>query len=323
MNNISKIVFVIIGVIGLLTILNFSTPYLYRALPNDFGRTRIILDSLTDDSFNPNIVVFGDSKAMAGVNCNIIKDELNGLNAYSLTGTGQPLLESALYYSYLPTSVTCVIQCVNTSAFKSEPDMSSVAALAFHMYGYKYDYSTKKLLSPYVDDYFSKSSVVANFQARTCLKVGVSSTIRKITDDDAPSDEINSIIYPYVYPSNRTQYTYKRNIDALNAKENPFINADVNMDYIKLISKLHDYLYQRKIMNYVVLMPENPDLSFTAEKQTTDFIKKIYKNFPRDVNLISCFDLLSADDFYDDQHPNRIGAEKISKIIISYLKQTE
>ncbi|WP_321439121.1 hypothetical protein [uncultured Bacteroides sp.] len=320
MNHVKKIMMGGVVILGLLLLLNLSTPYLYRSLPNDYERTEIILDSLSDNNFKPTIAIFGNSKTMTGVNCKILNNEMISDKACNLSGVGQPLLESALYYPYLPTSVNYVIQCLNIPMFTKKPEISSEAALSFYMYGYRYNENLKKFLSPYLDDYANKSPLINNFQGRACLKVGLSTIIRKLTDDDAPGDDVSSLIYPYLYPSNRSELKYERDINQLNSDVNPLQNSELNKECISLIFKLNNYFKNKGIKYFIVLMPENPDIKHTHDKITKKFIQSIENNLSDKIHLINCTSILPNKDFYDAQHPNRNGAEKISKMIVSHIK---
>ena len=98
----------------LLFLFNQITPYLYRLLPNDYVRTRLIWSTLNNPEERPDLVILGNSRGMSGVNGYKLEAELRGNPCvYNLTSTGQRLSESALYYSYLPSSVQVVVQCVD------------------------------------------------------------------------------------------------------------------------------------------------------------------------------------------------------------------
>ena len=63
--------------IVLLIILNVTAPYVYKLFPNDYSRIGIILDALKTRTVTPEIVVFGNSKAMSGVDANMIQEHLS------------------------------------------------------------------------------------------------------------------------------------------------------------------------------------------------------------------------------------------------------
>lgn len=55
--------FLIVLMIGL----NWITPYFFRMLPNDYVRTNLILNTLKDTVMIPEVVIFGNSRGMSGV----------------------------------------------------------------------------------------------------------------------------------------------------------------------------------------------------------------------------------------------------------------
>ena len=52
----------------LLFLFNQITPYLYRLLPNDYVRTRLIWSTLNNPEERPDLVILGNSRGMSGVN---------------------------------------------------------------------------------------------------------------------------------------------------------------------------------------------------------------------------------------------------------------
>lgn len=94
----------------LLFLFNQITPYLYRLLPNDYVRTRLIWSTLNNPEERPDLVILGNSRGMSGVNGYKLEAELRGNPCvYNLTSTGQRLSESALYYSYF--TIFCASSC--------------------------------------------------------------------------------------------------------------------------------------------------------------------------------------------------------------------
>ncbi len=97
------------------------SPTLFRALPTDLTRTRVLLDALGDPQAGaPRIVSFGSSVGMAALDMQTIAAQLPGEPlSWNLSSTGQALAESYLYYQELPDSVSTVIQMVNLRGLKN------------------------------------------------------------------------------------------------------------------------------------------------------------------------------------------------------------
>jgi hypothetical protein len=89
---------------------NFATPFLYYKFGGTH-RTSIILDKLHDKQFLPDMIVFGSSKAMMGIDGYQMTKEL-GVEVYNFSSTGQPPIESSLYYGLLPNSVKTIVQII-------------------------------------------------------------------------------------------------------------------------------------------------------------------------------------------------------------------
>ena len=111
---IKRIFFFLLFIVILMVGLNGVTPYFFRMLPNDYARTKLILNTIKDPEQAPEIVIFGNSRGMSGVDGYMLEKELSDHPVvYSFTSTGQMLSESALYYSSLPSSVKTVIETLD------------------------------------------------------------------------------------------------------------------------------------------------------------------------------------------------------------------
>ena len=63
---IYKILFFLLFLIVLMIGLNQITPYFFRLLPNDYARTKLIINTVKDTTQTPDIVIFGNSRGMNG-----------------------------------------------------------------------------------------------------------------------------------------------------------------------------------------------------------------------------------------------------------------
>lgn len=306
----------------LLGIFIYTTPYLYRAIPNDFVRTKIVIDKLADSSFRPDVIFWGDSRAMSGINCNIINREL-GIKAVNFATASQRLNESALFYSQVPNSVRCVVQCVYVQAFgRNYSELSEQSASVFQMYGYQLDSITPTLLPKNMCNCFATPKMVVYYWSRAFLKDGLSNYVRAKLDDDAPSDSIASILYPYMYPSNRSANTYNRDISLGNAGENPFTRFSIDKSALGIIERSNAYFTSRGVKYVVLIVPENPDLKTFASKERAMATAVLVSSIERTgAQVADLSNILSPDEFYDSVHPNRIGAEKIGEEIVLIIQK--
>lgn len=315
---IKRIFFFLLFIVVLMVGLNGVTPYFFRMLPNDYARTKLILNTIKDPEQVPEIVIFGNSRGMSGVDGYMLEKELSDHPVvYSFTSTGQMLSESALYYSSLPSSVKTVIQCLDIDVLSKPVDMDIPNQVALHMYGYKMDDRTK-LLVPGLYDELSKSDWYYNYKARNCLFSGFSFVLRNLLDDDAPESSIdNELRYPAAQASYRNEAVYQRGLDEQN-KQNKFEAYRITHEWKRLIEESYSFFKAKNIRYYLVLMPYNPDIISAKKTEKQKALQSYIKELGY-IPYIDCFDLLEASDFYDAIHPNDKGAKKITNQILISL----
>lgn len=315
---IKRIFFFLLFIVVLMVGLNRVTPYFFRMLPNDYARTKLILNTIKDPEQAPEIVIFGNSRGMSGVDGYMLQKELNDHPVvYSFTSTGQMLSESALYYSSLPSSVKTVIQCLDIDVLSKPVDMDIPNQVALHMYGYKMDERTKSLV-PGLYDGLSKSDWYYNYKARNCLFSGFSFVLRNLLDDDAPESSIdNELRYPAAQASYRNEAVYQRGLDEQN-KQNKFEAYRITPEWKRLIEESYSFFKAKNIEYYLVLMPYNPDIISAKKTEKQEALQSYIKELGY-IPYIDCFDLLEASDFYDAIHPNDKGAKKITNQILISL----
>ena len=305
----------------LLFLFNQITPYLYRLLPNDYVRTRLIWSTLNNPEERPDLVILGNSRGMSGVNGYKLEAELRGNPCvYNLTSTGQRLSESALYYSYLPSSVQVVVQCVDLDQLRGPIELDDPNRVALHMYGYKMDGFTRELL-PALEKPLSEPNLYYNYVARNCLFSGLTTYLRNKLDDDViPGIITSDLRYPNSTMSDRNESVYKRKVEEQN-EENKFEAYQITPEWKRLIERSSVYFRDRGIIYCLVVMPYNPDITaFTvAEKQRA---LRMFTQMFDSILIVDCMDLLDTSDFYDAIHPNRKGAEKITDQIIRSLRSS-
>ncbi len=314
----NNIICFIVFILGLIYILNFVTPYLYRWLPNDYIRTHLIIETLADTAQTPDVVIFGNSRGMSGINGYMLEEKMKGNpTVYSLTSTGQQVSESALYYTSLPSSVKVVLQCVDIDQLSKPIDMNTPNRIALHMYGYEMDALTEKIV-PSLSEKLDISPFYYNYEARNCLFTGLSIVLRNLLDDDVIQDATaKELRYPTSKTSDRNDITYQRDVDEQNLN-NKFVDYEIIPEWKQLLEDSYLYFQKRDIMYCLIIMPYNPDIkssTFQEKQKALELVKETFQNIP----MIDCFSLLEASDFYDAIHPNSKGAKKITERVILQL----
>ncbi|RKU73557.1 hypothetical protein DWW91_00460 [Parabacteroides sp. AF17-3] len=315
---IYKILFFLLFLIVLMIGLNQITPYFFRLLPNDYARTKLIINTIKDTTQTPDIVIFGNSRGMNGIDGYLLQENLDSNPVvYSFTSTGQRLGESALYYTSLPVSVKTVIQCIDIDNLSQPIDINIPNQVALFMYGYKMDNQTK-LLVPKLYDELNKSDWYYNYEAKNCLFSGFSFLLRNLLDDDAPESSIdNELHYPTSQTSYRNETVYERDLAEQN-KQNIFENFEITIEYKQLIEESYNLFKKKGIQYILVIMPYNPDIISAKKTEKQKAFQSFIDEFGY-IPYINCYNLLEASDFYDAIHPNDRGAKKITNQIIISL----
>lgn len=313
----SIIVCLIIAALVVLS-LNLLTPVAYRTLPNDYVRTGIILDHISSENASPEVVVLGNSRGMSGVDAGLMTD-LTGLRVENYCSPSQSLVESALYYDRLPQSVKTIIQCIDEKEFNDNAMKMTVPALvAFSMSNYEVDDFERSFLREEDIAELDHSGIIRNFKARSAFKTGISNLVVRLLDDDAPSDQIKDLKYPYMYPSDHSK-TYERDLDHLKqwipSAESTFDKSESLSDFCAgLVSHMTD-----KGVNVIfAVMPNCPDLGWSNDA-SEHFVEHVRETLSG-CSVVDIFTRVPSAGFYDPLHPNREGAKIITREISLYLE---
>lgn len=310
---IRHIISFILFLLAFMILLNMVTPVLFRALPNDYMRTKLIIQTLKDTSEVAEVIILGNSRGMNGVNGYMLEKELSDHpKVYNLTSTGQQLSESALYYTMIPTEVKTVIQCIDIDLLSKPIDIKTSNSVALHMYRYEMDNKTEEIVP--LKKTLDKPFFIYNYEARNCLFAGLSYFLRKMLDDDDPDVFALDLRYPSSHKSLRNDIIYKQEIEEKN-KNNMFALYTILPEWKKLIDTSYIYFKQRNIRYCLLIMPYNPDI-ISSTNEEKEYALSLFKKQFNDIFLIDCFNLLRPEDFYDAIHPNNSGAEKITDMVI-------
>ena len=96
-NQIKSIILFSTFLLIILVLFNRLTPFIYRSFPNDYGRTRLIGEILCDSSKRPEIVIFGNSRGMSGIDGYKLEKELKHLRNKHVSATETDNGESLIF----------------------------------------------------------------------------------------------------------------------------------------------------------------------------------------------------------------------------------
>ena len=317
-----KIIVQVILVIsaGLLAAL-LATPYLYRALPSDFERTALIINTLNNPSGDPEVILFGNSILMSGIDALTLRDNLAGEPlTFNLSSTGQQLTESILYYEMLPPNVTTVVQFIRAEQTSRPPDsLSDIIAGNLRMYGYEPGPSTKALMPAKMLSYFDASWWKANFDARVIVPNSINRSMRSLLRKDLDLAGVAEELYfPNVYESKLNEQEYAKLVARYNPT-NALNTFTPDKATLSLLKKAASSLSERNIRFVVVIYPINPRLNNFTNAYRNGIGQFVKSDVKGSLDIIDLSGAVRAADFIDHWHISRDGAVKLSKKLATKL----
>ncbi len=300
-------------VLAIIVTLTYVQPFLYRRLPSDKDRHLVIMNVLNDRKKNKEFIVFGDSRAMFGVDTRTIKDSMTLQNeVLNLSSVGQNIYESSYFYGLLDSTTKGVIQCTSPSFFSTDIKHELQDDVAYSMYlsGYRINEETKSVIKNY-NPIFDGRPFINYLKSRSIIRCYIHSNILRPVLDNETSDRVarGSIYFPHSFTSNRHPNYPVYEFDCSHFKRSSFPSTQISF-----LIKVHDFFKTKGIDYVIVLMPVNPD---ECNECYRDF--KEYKRMIQDLTDIRVIDitelLLDTNCFYDAIHANKEGARIISSQI--------
>lgn len=281
-------------------------PKLIKFLPNDFKRHTVISEALNNTSIQPELIVFGDSRAMFGINTRFLEEKLiDSPKSINLSSVGQNLQESVYLFPNLPSSVRKVIHCVDFTTFaNSVVTINDAKALSLLLNGFELTNELESLIEPH--PYFYRNNFINLYDSRTFLRSSIHVKLRAMLDkEEFITENYYNLQHPYIYKEERHP-NYPNKYPPKNLKQLP-----ISKKKIELVKKINHYFKQKNIDYYVVLMPLNPDVE-QMDKLDASYLTEL-KKVLSEIKLINLSTNLKEELFYDGVHPNRKGAELLTK----------
>lgn len=315
--------FIIISVVIVVLLCDLCMPYIYSHAKTDHYRTSLLLKKLQDPDFKPEVIVFGSSASMCGIDCYQMTEE-TGMDSYNFSSTGQPQEESSLYFSLLPKSVKAVVQVVELPVREKQQNsmgekkytLSKTITSSFVLGGYEISRETKDI-NRFVDlSDFDKSKLLVGFDARASVVIPTVTTWL-IPRDKAATEDFK---YPNAYLGSRHNM-YERTVKQALAYSVIGKEIEIDRNSLTTLNDYARYFRQRGIAYYVVLMPVNPDAQRYTREQSEWIAQQIKEGVP-DGAVVDYLNLFNdANMFYDGEHINRNGAKILTGLLDKKLME--
>ena len=301
-----------------IVILTLIQPFLYKKMPSDFNRHLVVYNALTDHKVDKEIVFFGDSRCMFGVNTKKVKEQIGtDSEVINISSVGQSIYESSYYYDMVDSSTTkVVVQCMNAGFFSKDIEfkLQDSKAISMFLSGYRKEDINKELL-PHYHSFFDQSEFACLLDSRVSIRTYIHNLIRPLFDKEKFDESKRmSLYFPHIYISPKH---YKYPSEKYSCKEYAYLEEPIHQ--YEFVKECDDFFKKKGIDFYMVIMPLNPDLckdSYDKIQHVNDVLQKKYG-----LKTLNIASMLSPEFYYDALHANKAGAELITKEIADYLKE--
>ena len=298
----------------LLALIIVFQPLMVQSLRYDLSRHKLIINSLSGKAIQPDIIVFGNSLSMLGVNTKQISESMPAHPlVYNLSSVEQGIVESAYFISAISPNTKAVVQCLDFSTFSLKSlDLQEEKAISMIMNGYSIDSTTKAILRE-TNPFFDKAKMVVAFEARNTVRSSIHNVLRKYLDNEKFANNFHDLYFPHVYQEER--HPDYPNITRF--AEQPELKVVDTM--VALASRINSFLNEKGIRYHIVLMPLNQDIYKMDDSLCNAYLEKVRTRLPG-IGILDLSRKLPQEYFYDAIHPNKKGAAVISAMIADHLR---
>jgi hypothetical protein len=302
------------GIVAGILIAQCILPMMTRALPNDLARNRTILDALQHG--RPQMVIFGDSRAEAGLDARQLSREMPGSPlVYNLATHSQTVAQAFLFHQQLPSSVSILIQFVTPENLGSSSPLDTHVFNSMFQYGYRPSEQTASILAscfgPSFGNSLRRSDLQQRFDGRWVVRQAVDSVVRsRLRRDLAFAREQNDLFFPSAY----TRRIGAQNFALEIAKAKERGSARMTVPQRCVIDAMIEHAHAARWRVVFVLTPMHPDVRRPEiEKALAAEIRE------RGGELLDLSDALEDADFVDPLHASARGAAKITSRLAAAL----
>jgi hypothetical protein len=278
-----------------------------------------VLEKLDDISgeAKDNILILGNSVPFYGMNADIIQNGLKDeYEVYDIAVGGQTIPGSTLFYPILPDNTKSVVLVFDIFEVEKEPVIDKPSAIALAMFGYRLSPDVETILPAETWRFLTKPKLYLNYEGRNIIVNSIYRLMRLAFIEGTSNKEFTDFKYPgRSQPLRRDNYEFY--LDLIRETYN-LSDYQINRDFTDIVRKTNEYLSSRGILFVLLIPPKSPELNPASTAEIDHALNTIKSAFSG-VHILDCYYLCDADDFYDGIHPNRLGAEKLSRETARYL----
>lgn len=295
---------------------------IFTSIPTDIQRLGFLAETLRTQHSTPEIVVFGNSAIMSGIDARALTDAIpEHPLAWNFASTGQSLIESYLLTQDLPTSVETVIYGIFARPGPNATPLHPQKYNTLFMYGYRPNKDTvatiESLFDPSVGSLLERSAISQVFLSRWAVRQLIDTQLRVLLRSDLSlRKSAVDLFHPQRYKRPINPVVTARRI-AERSRVFESIPPIVTTASTKLALQIVRDAAEANRQTIFLFPPVHPDLFAPNESamfRAVNEFKNALMDAPR-ARVIVAMNALDRRHFIDDNHPTNEGA----RILTQYL----
>jgi hypothetical protein len=297
-------------------------PTVFRNAPTDLSRIGVLLDALRDPAERPEVVVFGNSVMMSGIDAAQLGDELPGRPlAWNLASTGQTLVESALLAQELRESARIVIYTTQLRPNADGIPLNPQKGNSYYLYGFRPNDELLQALSRIygagVMKPLTRSHLAQLFEARWVVRQLLDTQMRLLLRSDLMLGRAETdLFHPQSYSVPIAPEKLKRFLDIQMSALSKGSAAVSERDR-ELARTLAKWASRAGRISIFVIPPVHPTLLAahgSAFAHAVEEFSLALGDSP-DTIVIDATAALESSHFIDEHHPNDAGARILTTLV--------
>ena len=295
---------------------------LHQKLPQEFSRTAFLIDT-TKKGIDAEVVIFGNSIAMSGINGGQLSEESQAFDlVHNMASNGQYLNESILYYPSIKEPTKLVVQMLRATEL-SEPFKKIPTAVQrnFFFGGYDYEVDAEKIFNIDLGLNYSKESDHWSLKNdHRGLIVNSLNTIFKngLRKDVHEKEKETDLIFPNIYTKKLSESKLQILINKYNPVEE-LVDFEMHSEKTTFIQKSQKYFEKKGIKYVVAILPFNERLTAYSSTYKAVVNRKIQES---KLPIVSLIDVIPSVEFVDHCHLSKGGAALLTAKLLEELKST-
>ncbi|HYG15473.1 MAG TPA: hypothetical protein VEC12_06935 [Bacteroidia bacterium] len=277
---------------------------------NDDAKHFSISQYLNNPVQGKQVLFFGSSLGMIGVNTNVLDSADTAVQYFNLCSNAQTTAELVHFLEQIPAGTKEILFCQHPTFLsgKGSYPLPNNKAISLTLSGFR----TGEFENGFIDSLDNKASFTADFilsaslEFRSSLHVFLRSILDKYQKKEFNTEAFWSVKHPYPYNSERI-YNYQQRMPDTPAK----VNCNISQGRLETHNKIARYLAGRGIKYTILLMPMNPD--FSDLKHCSFYKDEVSKS--SNIEILDYSDKFSSEYFYDNGHLNKKGSTRLTQML--------